>query len=295
MKLDRLWEKFRNPIKKLLEFPGKILFIWFIAKPVRYPHADLALYFPVLYKKEYIMKKQKWYKTIWIRLLLFILVCYCGYIGVGQFKESQMFSVSSSGLKLDENIKYIDAQVTDVVDGDTIHVLIHDKKETVRLVLVDTPETKHPTKPIEPFGPEASQFTKELLQGKSVKLETDVSATDRYGRLLMYVWLDGRMVNEILLEKGLARVAVFPPDVKYVEAFRAVQKKAQDAALGIWSLENYVKDNGFETVATTEHLVPEELYASCSAVRAAGKAPIHKADPGYSRALDRDGDGVGCE
>jgi micrococcal nuclease len=188
------------------------------------------------------MKKQKWYKSIWLLGLLFFVICYIGYKGILHLNVDQTVSVSSSsGLKPDSNMKYIDALVTNVVDGDTIHVLIHNKKETVRFVLVNTPETKHPNKPIEPYGPEASQFVKDLLEGKEVKLEQDVSATDRYGRLLMYVWLNDRMVNEILLEKGLARVAVFPPNVKYVEPFRAVQKKAQEAKLGIWSLENYVK------------------------------------------------------
>jgi micrococcal nuclease len=113
--------------------------------------------------------------------------------------------------------------------------------------LIDTPETKHPTKPIQPYGPEASKFTKKYLEGKEVKLEQDITRRDRYGRLLMYVWLEDRLFNQILLEKGLARVTVFPRDVKYVEAFRATQKEAQKAALGIWSLENYVKDDGFQT------------------------------------------------
>jgi micrococcal nuclease len=190
------------------------------------------------------MKKQKWHKSIWFLVLLFFVICYSGYKGILHLIVDQSVSVSSSSrLKLDSNMKYIDALVTNVVDGDTIHVLIHNQKETVRLVLVDTPETKHPNKPIEPFGSEASKFVKDLLEGKKVKLEQDISTTDRYGRLLMYVWLNDRMVNEILLERGLARVAVFPPDVKYVEAFRAVQKKAQEAQLGIWSLENYVNDN----------------------------------------------------
>jgi micrococcal nuclease len=247
------------------------------------------------------MKHRKWYKSIWFLLLLLLILCFGGYKAITQInKNPSVTSSASLGLKMDNETKYTAAQVTEVVDGDTIHVLIDNKKETVRLVLVDTPETKHPTKPIEPFGPEASQFTKDLLAGKQVKLVPDVSVRDRYGRLLMYVWVDDRMVNELLLEKGLARVAVFPPDVKYLEAFRAIQKKAQEAELGIWSLENYVKDNGFEPEATKKPSTkaPEkadEIFASCSAVRAAGKAPIHKGDLGYSRLLDRDGDGVGCE
>jgi micrococcal nuclease len=181
------------------------------------------------------MKKRKWYKKVLFLAILILSIGYGGYRGISLLHSDQTISgYSSTGLVQDKDMKYITAKVISVVDGDTIHVSIRGKKETVRLVLIDTPETKHPTKPIEPFGPEASKFTKDLLEGKEVKLEQDVSIRDRYGRLLMYVWLDDRLVNELLLEKGLARVAVFPPDVKYVEAFRAVQKRAQDAAIGIW-------------------------------------------------------------
>ncbi|MDD9270220.1 thermonuclease family protein [Paenibacillus sp. GCM10023248] len=212
-----------------------------------------------------------------------------------------------------ETNKYITAKVTKVVDGDTIDVLIGDKKETVRFVLVDTPETKHPSKPVEPFGPEASKFTTELLDGREVKLEKDVSERDTFGRLLMYVWLDDKMVNELLLEKGLARVAVYQPDVKYIDHFREIQKKAQQAGIGIWSIENYAKDDGYhpEVVKKAEEPVkeaPKETqltkapatnsnvsYPNCSAVKAAGKAPLHRGDPGYSSKLDRDNDGVACE
>lgn len=242
------------------------------------------------------MKRRKWYKSTWFYLFLLFVTGYSGYLGISYRAKDQPISIAASSvIKWEENTKYITAQVTDVVDGDTIHVLIRNKKETVRFVLVDTPETKHPTKPIEPFGPEASELTKTLLAGKQVKLVSDVSERDRYGRLLMYVWVEGRMVNELLLEKGLARVAVFPPDVKYLEAFRAIQKKAQEAELGIWSLENYVKDNKAKSESTSSPSADKVFYASCSAVRKAGKAPIHKADPGYSQQLDRDGDGIGCE
>jgi micrococcal nuclease len=195
------------------------------------------------------MKYRKWHKTIWSLMLLIIVVSYSGYKGILYLNTAHtVLNSSSSILQLDKATKYITAQVIDVVDGDTIHVLIDKKKETVRLVLIDTPETKHPTKPIQPYGPEASIFTKKYLEGKEVKLEQDITRRDRYGRLLMYVWLEDRLFNQILLEKGLARVAVFPPDVKYVEAFRATQKVAQEAALGIWSLENYVKEDGFQTM-----------------------------------------------
>lgn len=201
--------------------------------------------------------------------------------------------------------KLIRAKVTRVVDGDTIHVSINGKDETVRMVLVDTPETKKPNTPVQPFGPEASAFTKEQLTGKEVLLEKDVTERDRYGRLLFYVWLGDKMFNETLIEKGLARVAVFQPDVKYVEHFRELQKKAQQARLGIWSIEDYATDKGYdaEVASSKSSSAPnssssknnEVYYKNCSAVRAAGKAPLHREDPGYRKGLDGDGDGDACE
>jgi micrococcal nuclease len=143
-------------------------------------------------------------------------------------------------------VNRLNGKVTNVVDGDTMDIQFENgKEERVRLVLVDTPETKHPTKPVQPFGPEASAFTKEMLTGKNVQVELDVQERDQYGRILAYVYIDGKMFNELLLEKGLARVAVFPPNTRYVDEFYAIQKKAQETKLGIWSIENYVTDNGY--------------------------------------------------
>jgi len=135
-----------------------------------------------------------------------------------------------------------------VVDGDTIEVRSEGGKvEDVRMLLVDTPETVHPDKPVQPFGQEASRLTKELLpEGTKVTLERDISERDKYGRLLAYVWKDGKMVNQILLREGLARVAyVFEPDTRYVDEFRTIEKKAREEERGIWSIENYATDRGF--------------------------------------------------
>lgn len=140
----------------------------------------------------------------------------------------------------------VEATVTRTIDGDTIQVSVGSRKETVRMILVDTPEINKPgLKEPQPFGTEAAAFTRKLLTGKKVRLERDVSVKDTYGRSLYYVWLDDKMVNRLLLEEGLARVAVFPPDVKYVEDFRSIAAKAQAEGKGIWSLENYVSDRGF--------------------------------------------------
>ena len=99
------------------------------------------------------------------------------------------------------------ATVKKVVDGDTITVRLSGRTETVRLIGVDTPETVHPTKPVECFGPEASAFTKSLLApGTEVSVVRDAEARDRYGRLLAYVTRldDGLFVNRAILENGMA-------------------------------------------------------------------------------------------
>ncbi|MFS0646675.1 thermonuclease family protein [Siminovitchia sp. 179-K 8D1 HS] len=146
-----------------------------------------------------------------------------------------------------EKMQGIEATVVHVVDGDTIDVKFNDgRKERVRMLLVDTPETKHPRLGVQPFGPEASAFTKKSLYEKKVVLEMDVSERDKYGRVLAYVWLENENFNRMLLEEGLARVAIFPPDLKYLDEFEKVQEKARQNKLGIWSLENYVHDRGFE-------------------------------------------------
>jgi micrococcal nuclease len=146
------------------------------------------------------------------------------------------------------DVKGIRAVVVRVVDGDTfVARMANGKEERVRMILVDTPETKHPRLGVQPFGPEASAFTKSQLTGKTVTLEFDVQERDKYGRLLAYVWLNHQNYNKLLIEKGLARVAVFPPNTKYVDEFRAAQAVAQREKKGIWSIENYVTDHGYNS------------------------------------------------
>jgi micrococcal nuclease len=125
-----------------------------------------------------------------------------------------------------------------VVDGDTVEVSpAVDGLTEVRLIGVDTPETKDPRTGVQPYGEEAYRFTASTLEGEEVSLEFDVERTDRYGRLLAYVWLpDGRMFNEVLLKEGFAQVATFPPNVKYVERFEEAQRKAREEGRGLWGL-----------------------------------------------------------
>lgn len=133
--------------------------------------------------------------------------------------------------------------VSRVVDGDTIEVINNDAKYKVRLIGVDTPETKHPKKGVEYYGKEASEFTKNALEGKIVYLEFDVGKQDRYKRLLAYVWLDEdetdirKMFNSILLLEGYAQIMTVPPNVKYVEYFKEYQKEARELNKGLWAKE----------------------------------------------------------
>ncbi len=95
-----------------------------------------------------------------------------------------------------------------LIDGDTIKVEIEGKHESVRLIGVDTPETVHPRKPVERFGKEASEFTKTIAEGATVRLEPDPANADRdrYGRLLRYVYLeDGRLLNAEIIRQGQTR------------------------------------------------------------------------------------------
>jgi len=126
------------------------------------------------------------------------------------------------------------ALVLRVVDGDTIEVLLGGEELRVRYIGIDTPETVDPRRPVGCFGKEASARNRELVEGKAVALEKDVSETDRFGRLLRYVWLQDRMVNARLVEEGYATASTFPPDVRYAERFAALQAEAQEAGRGLW-------------------------------------------------------------
>lgn len=129
-------------------------------------------------------------------------------------------------------------KVVRVVDGDTFIINYNGKEERVRLIGVDTPESVHPNEEKNTaFGKKVSNFSKEKLTNKEVQIEFDVSQRDKYGRLLCYVYVDGQMYNKLLLEEGLAKVATYPPNVKYVEDFTKIQKEARENKKGMWQDE----------------------------------------------------------
>ena len=153
-----------------------------------------------------------------------------------------------------------------VIDGDTLKVEFENgATESIRLLLVDTPETSHPTLPVQPFGEDAKAFVARWLpEGAVITLEYDVGRYDRYQRTLAYVWFDDAMLNEELLRRGLARVAyVYSPNTQHVDAFRDVERAARQKLLGIWSIEDYVTGNGFDHEASTPAKPRPETTEAC--------------------------------
>ena len=122
------------------------------------------------------------------------------------------------------------AQVVRVIDGDTIEIATGQR---VRYIGIDAPET-HPT--MECYGLEAWARNRELVEGKVVRLEKDVSETDRYGRLLRYVWVDQVMVNAELVRLGCAQATAYPPDVKHQERLRYLEAEAKSTGRGMWGI-----------------------------------------------------------
>ncbi|WP_052158878.1 thermonuclease family protein [Halobacillus sp. BBL2006] len=162
--------------------------------------------------------------------------------------ESETKTSSTSNFSIEEDALHDLplASVTRVIDGDTIEINLNGKTEDVRLLLVDTPETKHPDLPVQPYGPKASQFAEETLNGKEVRVEYDGPKRDKYNRLLAYLWVDGENFNQMLLKEGLARLAyVYDPPYTHYDSFVKAQTKAANANKNIWSINGYVTESGF--------------------------------------------------
>lgn len=136
------------------------------------------------------------------------------------------------------------------VDGDTIRVLIDGKKTTVRFLAVDTPETKHPKKGVEPYGKEASDYTcNRVKDAKKLEIEYDKgsSKTDKYERALGWIFVDDSLLQKELVEKGYAKVAYLYGKYMYTEELQKEEEKAKEAKLGVWSDEVQKETNNTTT------------------------------------------------
>ena len=155
------------------------------------------------------------------------------------------------------------ALVLHAVDGDTLKIIIDDREDTVRLIGVDTPETVHPSKPVEYFGREASAFTHHMADGKAVRLEMDQASAatghrDRYGRLLAYVYLpDGTLLNADIIRQGYGHAYTRFPFAK-IEEFRALEREAGEAGRGLWAGGDAAMPAQTPDGATTPPPIPED-------------------------------------
>ena len=148
-------------------------------------------------------------------------------------KEKEQNNAVSEEVKSNSKIK--DLSVKRVVDGDTVVLEKNGYEYKVRLIGVDTPESVHLDKNKNTKeGKIASDFTKERLTGKKVDIEFDVKPQDKYGRYLVYLYVDGISYNEVLLEEGMARVMMISPNVKNKELYAQIEKRAKDKKIGIW-------------------------------------------------------------
>lgn len=181
----------------------------------------------------------------------------------------QSTSVSSNGISTGKHLSSISnkidinnlgsdvikSTVDRVVDGDTVEIILPSGDEVdTRLLLIDTPETKHPDLGVQKFGPEASEFAKSVLkQGDTVYFELDgKSKTDKYGRYLGYLWYNCaehnvvEMYNERVVEEGLARVGYIYDQTKHLDSLLKTENLAKENAINIWSIKGYVTDKGYD-------------------------------------------------
>jgi len=155
-------------------------------------------------------------------------------------------------------------KVASVVDGDTIKL---ENGQVVRYIGIDTPETVHPSKPVQCFGKEASAKNKEMVLGKEVRLVKDVSETDKYGRILRYVYVGDDLINDYLVRNGYASSYSYPPDVKFQDQFKQAETEARTNKRGLWAdgvCETETDQTPAPTTATIAPVAPKSSNSSSS-------------------------------
>lgn len=131
----------------------------------------------------------------------------------------------------------VEVKLAKCVDGDTAHFMVDNEKVSTRFIAIDTPESVHPNKDIEPFGKEASDYTCKALQdAKKIELEYDPKSEekDKYGRAIAWVYVDDTLLQDTLIKKGYAKVAYLYDDYLYTDKLEESQKVAKSEQLGIW-------------------------------------------------------------
>ena len=176
-----------------------------------------------------------------------------------------------------------------MVDGDTVEADFRGRTLTVRLIGIDTPESVAPDEPVQCFAIEASSYTSDRLEGERVRLQFDVERIDPYGRTLAYVWLGDELFNETLVRQGYAFVTTYPPNVRYLDRFRAAQREARSAGRGVWG--RCVHEGGCDPAYPDACIPPPPPDLDCSNIDER-RFTVLTPDP---HTFDGDHNGIGCE
>lgn len=228
-------------------------------------------------------------------------------------------NTSNSNTKIEEKTSASDTSqsqktylVTKVVDGDTLTISKDGSSVTLRLIGIDTPETVHPSKPVECFGTEASNKAKSLLSGKYITLEMDDSqgTYDKYQRMLAYVYLpDGTMFNKYMISEGYAYEYTYGTPYKYQSEFKQTQSSAKQNKKGLWAdgvceeetpapVQTTTTNQSSSNINTSNYSCSLNIY-NCSNFKTQSEAhSVFEMCGGSSNdihRLDSDGDGEVCE
>lgn len=228
-----------------------------------------------------------------------------------QAVSNQNNTQTQTQTKTESQISVDSYLVTKVVDGDTLTISKYGKSVALRLIGIDTPETVHPSKPVECFGAEASNKAKSLLSGKYITLETDPTQgeLDKYDRMLAYIYLpDGTMFNKYMIEKGYAYEYTYGTPYKYQSQFKQAQKSAQENKRGLWAdgvCEEETTPAPVTTQTQTSNPVNTGNYSCSSNIYNCSNFSTHNEAQavfemcgGISNdvhGLDNDSDGEACE
>jgi micrococcal nuclease len=166
---------------------------------------------------------------------------------VQEFSLKESENQESHLLKGESDGNQVSVTLIEAIDGDTIKVLLNGKIETVRYLLIDTPESKNPNRCVQPYAKEAYLRNSELVKSGKLTLEFEQGDTrDSYGRLLAYVYVNGESIQGTLLKEGYARVDyVLNPPYKYLELFREDVRLAKRVKVNIWSRFDFVTNWGY--------------------------------------------------
>lgn len=244
-------------------------------------------------------------KRWWLLLVVLVVLTGCAQEIV------QSDKAPDADVTLEEPKDAEEAKFVEPVDGDTAKLKINGKVETVRFLLIDTPETKHPELGAQPMGKEASEFTRNMLEeADRITLEYDVEERDKYDRVLAYVYADGKNVQEALLKKGLARVGYVYESRRHLDAFREAERSAKEKKIGVWQCPGYATDKGFyedkwckggtgkrPDTGYSGPYDPQGPDRDCSDFKTQKEAQAfyEAAGPGDPHRLDPDKDSVACE